>query len=79
MKRKDRQETVQRISRINEYQREKIMEKIENDNERSAKIKEEKAALLQTRQQLQKQVELQKAKALEAFEKMKKKGKIDVN
>jgi hypothetical protein len=78
MKKQDRQETVMRIARIQEYQKEKVMEKIESDNERSARILAEKAALLETRQKLRKQVDFQKQRAIEAFERMKKKGKLDV-
>jgi len=78
LKREDREETVNRISRMNDYRKEKLMEKIELDNDRSAKINNEKAALIETRQMLRKKVERQKAKVMEVFEKMKKKGKIDV-
>ncbi|MDR3582048.1 MAG: hypothetical protein P4L67_02110 [Candidatus Pacebacteria bacterium] len=78
IKRTDRQETVKRISKINDYQREKILERIENDNERAERIRMEKAALLDTRQKLRKEVDLQKTKVLDVFERMKRKGKIDV-
>lgn len=78
LKREDREETVNRITKMNEYRRDKLQEKIETDNDRSAKILSEKSLLVQTRQTLRKKVERQKAKVLEAFEKMKKNGKIDV-
>lgn len=77
LKRKDREENVKRIERINEYQREKIMERIEQDNERAERIRVEREALLQTRQNLRKQIDLQKEEMLVIFEKMKKKGKME--
>lgn len=78
LKREDRQETVNRIGKMNDYQRDKLLERIETDNEKSQRIMQEKAALLETRHKLRKQVDRQKAKVLEEFEKMKKQGKIDV-
>ena len=38
LKRKDREETVMRIAKINEYQKQKIMEKIQADDERSRQL-----------------------------------------
>ncbi len=35
LKRRDRQETVERIMRIQQYEREKVMEKIQNDDLRT--------------------------------------------
>jgi hypothetical protein len=39
IKREDRKENVKRISKIQDYQRDKIMEKIQEDNMRAEKIK----------------------------------------
>lgn len=39
IKQHDKQENVQRIARMQEYQRNKIMEKIHNDTERANQIK----------------------------------------
>lgn len=79
VKRADREETVKRIAKMKEYEKEKLLEKIEGDTEKAMKIKREKAALLETRGQLRKQIDNQKARVMTAFEKMKKKGKMDVN
>ena len=78
LKREDRQETVKRISRMAEYHKEQLLERIEEDNERTKRVQHEKTALLETRQNLRKKVDLQKTKVLSEFEKMKKRGKIDV-
>ena len=67
-----------RIAKMNDYQRDKLLERIEADNEKAHKVQLEKAALLETRNKLRKQVDRQKAKVLGEFEKMKKRGKIDV-
>ncbi len=78
IKREDREETVNRITRMIEYQKEKLMERIEADNERANRVQLEKAALLATRHNLRKKVDMQKAKVMDEFEKMKRRGKIDV-
>jgi len=77
IKRRDREENVKRIEKINEYQRGKTMEKILMDNERAEKIRMEKESLLMARQNLRKQIDSQKEEMLEVFEKVKKKGKLD--
>lgn len=78
IKREDRVENVNRISKMNEYTREQLLEKIEADNEKSRKVQMEKQALLTARSQLRRDIEQQKSKVLEEFERMKKKGKLDV-
>lgn len=42
---------------MEEYRREKVLEKIEEDKERADKIKMEKEALLETRHNLRKKVD----------------------
>lgn len=54
------------------------MERIESDTERSIKLRQEKEGLLNTRYKLRKDVDKQKHQMLEVFEKMKRKGSIDV-
>jgi len=49
LKRHDRQETVDRIMRIQQYERERVMEKIQGDDIRTQQLKEEKQGLLAAR------------------------------
>jgi hypothetical protein len=49
LKRRDRQETVDRIMRIQQYERERVMEKIQGDDIRTQQLKEEKQGLLAAR------------------------------
>jgi hypothetical protein len=78
MKREDRVETVNRIAKMQEYNKEQLLERIEQDNEKTRKVQMEKQALLEARSQLRKDIEKQKHKVLEEFERMKKSGKFDV-
>ncbi len=78
IKQEDREETVNRIGRMIEYQKEKLLERIEEDGERAKRVQMAKAALLETRHKLRKKVDTQKQQVMSEFEKMKKRGKIDV-
>ena len=77
LKRKDRQETVERIAKIQQYKREKVFEKIVQDDMRSMHIRSEKENLLEARKEMRKQADLQKQQMMETFDKMKLKGKVD--
>jgi hypothetical protein len=55
-----------------------VLEKIVSDDMRSMQIKAERESLLVTRGLMRKQADLQKQHMVEAFEKMKLKGKVDV-
>ena len=78
LKRQDRREAVERIQKIQQYQREKVLEKIMSDDARAMQIKAERENLLVTRGLMRKQADLQKQQMLEAFERLKLKGKADV-
>ena len=78
MRRYDREETVKRIQKMAEYQRQKVLEKIEDENEKAKNVRLQKEALLETRKKLRKEVDAQKQNVLLEFEKMKKKGRINV-
>jgi len=58
--REDRQKTVERIMRQQEYHRNKILQKIEQDNAKSMSLKNEKAQLMETRREMKKQALIQK-------------------
>ena len=79
IKRKEKEENVKRIERMNEYHREKIMERIDMDNEKADKVRIEKEALLETRQKLRKKIDREKEEMNSAFQKAKIKGKFDPN
>lgn len=60
LKRKDRRETVERIGKINEYKKEKVLEKIVQDDMRSHQLKDQKNELLVARLEMRKHADLQK-------------------
>jgi len=72
LKKLDKEENVHRIAKMQEYQREKIMEKILSDNEKAERIKKERDGLLETRQNMRKDIDRNKRELLENFEKMKR-------
>lgn len=78
LKRTDRRENVERIHKMQDYQREKIMEKILRDNEKAQRIKEEKANLLDTRMKLRQEIDRSKQEIMEKFQKIKM-GKVILN
>lgn len=75
LKKTDRKENVERIMKMQEYQREKIMEKILADNAKAEAIKQERASLLETRIHLKQEIEKNKQDILEKFNKVKM-GKV---
>ncbi len=79
LKMEEKIENVERISRAQEYQKSKILEKIEYDNSKSAQLRKEREKLLETRFHVRRDADKQKKTIMEAFETMKKKGKIDNN
>ena len=78
LKKTDRRENVERIMKMQEYQREKIMEKILVDNAKAEAIKQERASLLETRLHLKQEIEKNKQEILEKFTKVKM-GKVNLN
>lgn len=77
IKREDKNENVERISKANEYKKAKIMEKIQFDNLKAQSVSREKEKLMETRFHVRKEAEKQKNQIMSVFENMKKKGKLD--
>ncbi len=77
IKREDKLENVDRIAKAQEYKKTKVLEKIEFGNAKSEHVRREKEKLLETRFAVRREADKQKQTVLEAFESMKKKGKID--
>ena len=77
IKREDKLENVQRITKANEYKKGKILEKIEFGNMKGEHIRKEKGKLMETRFAVRKEADKQKQTIMNAFESLKKKGKID--
>ncbi len=75
LKRTDRRENVERIRKMQDYQRDKIMDKILKDNSKADNIKEERANILETRQRLRQEIEKNKQEIMEKFTKIKM-GKV---
>jgi len=76
IQREDRVENVQRIARAQEFQRQKMLEKIEEDNAKARKIKEDMQKLLETRKRLRAEADMQKQAVLANFERLKKEGNL---
>lgn len=79
IKREEKIENVNRIAKAQEYQKQKVLEKIDYDNSRSAHLRKEREKLLETRFAVRREANKQTQQILEAFETMKKKGRIDNN
>lgn len=76
LRRLEKQENLQKHMRMEEYQKEQITEKINSQAIRTEMLKKEREALLQTRFEIKKKIDEDKAKVLEKFEKVKI-GKLD--
>jgi len=71
IKQTDKLENVKRIQQMQEYQKEKLMEKIQNDTEKANKIKDERSNLLAMRAETRRQMDRQKRQLMDQFEKVK--------
>ena len=78
IKRTDKRDNVERIMKVQEYEREKLMEKIDEKMSKADNIKREKFELLEQRQLMKKEIEKQKRDMFDKIEKLKQ-GKIDPN
>jgi hypothetical protein len=74
LKREERLENVARIAKANEYQQQKIKQKIDFDIQRGDALMAEKKELLETRFSVRREAEKQKRTLLEKVERMKKGG-----
>jgi hypothetical protein len=70
----DRLDYQARMQRVQEYERQQILKKIEHDSVRVATMKDQKAQLMQQRLQLRAGADEQRRKIMEEFERMKKKS-----
>ena len=77
LQREERLENVKRISKANEYQNQKISEKIEQDKLKGDMIMKEKAEMLETRFAVRRQAEKEKRELMESVEHLKKKGNLN--
>jgi hypothetical protein len=77
LKREEKIENVDRIAKAQEYKKAKILEKIEFDNMKTEHVRREKEKLMDTRFSVRREADKQKQNILEAFETMKKRGKLD--
>ena len=72
----DKKFNVQKIARQQQYERDMLDEKIHGDNNRSEKIKHERAEIMIAKQRLRRDIDKDKQLILEDFELIKQ-GKID--
>lgn len=72
LKRQDRFEEVKRMARQQDYQREVVMDRIQEQYSRVQLISKEKQSILEQRKQLRKDVEIKKKQLMEKFERLKK-------
>lgn len=78
LKRLERVENVKKINKQQEYEKQKIIQKIQEDNERAARIQKEKHDLIMKRKRIKMKAQLNKQRIVEKFTDMKNKGKISV-
>lgn len=78
IRRTDKKENVERIMKVQEYEREKLMGRIEEKMSKADHIKNERAQLLDQRQLMKKEIEKQKRDMMDKIDKLKQ-GKIDPN
>ena len=76
IKREERLENVTRIAKARDYQQAKVMDRINQDNQRGIALMNEKQELLNRRIIVRKQAEKQKMEVMQKFEHLKNKGNI---
>lgn len=76
LKRFDREETVQRIQRMRDYQTQQLLLKIQMDNEKAERVKQKRAELLDQRKLINQQIVKEKEEVMKKFEKLKFTGDI---
>lgn len=74
LKRKDREEEVIRQQRIQEYERQLVLQKIKEDDEKTKKVYEEKEKLIEARQEIKRQMEKKKERLMKEFVSIKTKS-----
>lgn len=77
MKREERLDTVERISRANEFKKKIVMDKIDNMRIRNDHVQSEKKKMMAHRLKLRSDAEVQKRHMLEQVEIMKRKGNFN--
>lgn len=75
LKEKEKEMRLARLQRSQEFERQQLLEKIEEDNKRSEQIRREREELMRNREQLRQQIERDKQRILNDFEEMKQ-GKL---
>ena len=76
LKSQDRLENVERIKEIQEYQRQKLMERIEKDNQRAGQIRQEQENIIAMRQKIRRDMDAQKEKMLKDYYAKQKRQKV---
>ena len=74
-----KQQTVERIMRVNEYKKHQILVKIQQDNLRGLQLQQQKAELLNARRQARDDAIRIKESMQQKFEIMQTKGNLDVS
>ncbi len=77
MKRQEKEETAKRIKNMDDYYRQQILNKINQDSEKTKMFMTDKQVAMERRKQLRKETDQQKEQLLRNMEAMKKKGKFD--
>ena len=78
LRRKEKEMNIERMARAQEYKRQEMLARIEEDNLRSQKIKEERAEIMRSRELLRQQIDRDKQRLMKDFEQMKQ-GKMDAD
>ena len=74
LKREDRKEELSHIMEMQEYTKEKILDRLEDKNERVKRLEQERIATIEMKEKIKRQMQKEKEKVLAEFERNKKKN-----
>lgn len=72
LKRQEREDEVRRVQKMREYQRQQTLMKMKEDDEKTARVFQEKAKLMEARAKMKKEIERKKEVIMRKLEKFKK-------
>ena len=72
LKRQEREDEVRRVQKMREYQREQTLLKMKEDDQKTAKVFQEKAKLMEARAKMKKEIERKKEIIMRKLDKYKK-------
>ena len=78
LKTSDRHENVERIQNVNEYKRQKLLEKLENDNDRIERMRKEQDAIVAMRQRIRRDMDFKKEQIIKDLQRKQKRQHVEI-